>query len=144
MRKNRRTPKRLSVVATRTTYFVAIIVALFVMVMLDRLADSRCTQLMDAIGRNKKELANQQEACERESLRWEETKATIETVLVNRAMDMDVARPDQIVHMNADGMPRPGQLAVKNAMQRMTRLSSVTGAGVRRPKAAPGNQRRSR
>ena len=50
MKKNRKIPKKMSVVASNTMHFGAIIVILSVMVILNLLAGSSCSQLMKTIG----------------------------------------------------------------------------------------------
>ena len=120
MRKNRKIPKKMSVVATNTMRFGAIIVFLFVMVILNLLASSSCTQLMKAKGEKERELRRLDEAHTRESTRWEEmtTPEKVEKALILRGLSMKLPRPDQNVRMRADGTPYPGQLSIARARQR--------------------------
>ena len=74
MRKNRKIPKKMSVVASNTMHFGAVIVILSVMVILNLLASSSCTQLMKTIGEKERELVKLEDSKMRESTRWEEMK----------------------------------------------------------------------
>lgn len=117
MRKNRKIPKKMSVVATNTMHFGAIIVVFFVMVMLNLLASSSCSQLMKAIGEKERELSKLENSRIRESSRWEEMKTVekIERALLRHGLSMKTPRADQIVRMRADGTPYPGQLSLARA-----------------------------
>ena len=120
MRKNRKIPKKMSVVATNTMRFGAIIVFLFVMVILNLLASSSCTQLMKAKGEKERELVRLDEARMRESTRWDEMKTPekVEVALLRHGLAMKLPRPDQNVRMRADGTPYPGQISLARARQR--------------------------
>lgn len=130
MRKNRKIPKKRSVVATNTMHFGAIIVVFFVMVMLNLLATSSCTQLMKAIGEKERELGKLENSRIRESSRWEEMKTVekIERALLRHGLSMKPPRADQIVRMRADGTPYPSQLSLARAR----RLPSESTARYRR------------
>ena len=70
MRKNRRIPKKMSVVASNTMHFGALIVVFSVMVIVNLLASSSCSQLMKAIGEKERQLVKLEDAKARESTRW--------------------------------------------------------------------------
>ena len=129
MRKNRKIPKKMSVVATNTMRFGAIIVFFFVMVILNLLSSSSCTQLQNAKGALEREIAKLDEARTRESTRWEEMKTTenIEEALLRHGLSMHMPRPDQTVRLLPDGTPRPGQLSLAKAKMR----TGVTAAAVK-------------
>lgn len=116
-RKNRKIPKKMSVVASNTIYFGAIILVFFAMVMLNLLASSSCTQLMKAIGEKERELSKLENSRIRESSRWEEMKTAekIERALLRHGLSMRPPHPDQIVRMRSDGTPYPGQLSIARA-----------------------------
>jgi hypothetical protein len=120
----------MSVVATNTMHFGAIIVVFFVMVMLNLLASSSCTQLMKSIGEKERELTKLENSRIRESSRWEEMKTVekIERALLRHGLSMKTPRADQIVRMRADGTPYPGQLSLSRAK----RLVSPATAKYRR------------
>ncbi len=64
MKKNRRMPRRMSVIAERAMYVGAVIVMLFVMVIINQLTASSCDQLMRSIGEKEKTLARLRKAAE--------------------------------------------------------------------------------
>ena len=106
MRKNRKVSKRMSVIATNTMRFGAIIVFFFVMVILNILSSSSCTQLLNEKGLKERELAKQEEAYQRESTRWEEMKTPekIEAALFRHGLRMSPPRADQCVRLNERGV----------------------------------------
>ena len=120
MRKNRKMPKKMSVVATNTMRFGAIVVFLFVMVILNFLASSSCTQLMKIKGNKERELAQLDESRMREATRWEEMKTPdkVEVALLRHGLAMKLPRPDQSVRIRPDGTPYPGQPSLARARQR--------------------------
>ncbi|MBR2982552.1 MAG: hypothetical protein IKC80_04905 [Kiritimatiellae bacterium] len=121
MRKNRKIPKKMSVVASNTMHFGAIIVIFSVMVILNLLASSSCSQLMKTIGEKERELVKLEDAKMRESTRWEEMKTPerVEEALRAHGLMMDMPRPYQVVRMRSDGTPFPGQLSVARSRQRV-------------------------
>ena len=120
MRKNRKIPKRMPVVATNTMRFGAIIVFFFLMVILNLLSASSCTQLLKTQGELERELAKLEDSCMRESTRWEEMKTPerVEVALLRHGLLMRPPRPEQTVQMRANGTPYPGQLSLARARQR--------------------------
>ena len=121
MRRNRKIPKRMSVVATNTMRFGAIIVFFFVMVILNLLSSSSCTQLQNAKGALEREIAKLEDARTREATRWEKLKTTesIESALFRHGLSMKTPRADQMVRLLPDGTPRPGQLSVAKTKMRV-------------------------
>ena len=123
----------MSVVATNTMRFGAIIVFFFVMVILNILSSSSCTQLQNAKGALEREIVKLEEARTRESTRWEEMKTTenIESALLRHGLSMKLPRPDQTVRLMADGQPRPGQLSLAKSKMR-TGVAAAAVKPVRR------------
>ena len=146
MRKNRKIPKKMSVVATNTMRFGAIIVFLFVMVILNLLASSSCTQLMKAKGEKERELSRLDEARERESTRWDEMKTPekVEVALLRHGLAMKLPRPEQNVRMRADGTPYPGQLSLARARQRSGAAVAVRTSATRSTVSSGLRRRRPR
>ena len=122
MRRNRKIPKKMSVVATNTMRFGAIIVFFFVMVILNLLSSSSCTQLLKAKGELEREIVRLDDARMRESTRWEEMKTPekVEEALLRHGLAMKLPRADQTVRLMANGSPRPGQLSLAKAKMRGT------------------------
>ena len=134
MAKNRRIPKRRSVVMTNTMRVGAVLGMLFVMSIINLLASSSCQQLLKAIGEDERELARLEDARQREASRWEEMKTPekIEQALLRHGLSMRAARADQEVHMKSNGEPYPGQISVAKARQRQMNVASVgVGGGAR-------------
>ena len=119
MRKNRKIPKKMSVVAANSMRFGAIIVFFFVMVILNLLSSSSCNMLLKEKGAKERELVKLEESRTQEATRWEELKTPekIETALTRHGLSMKLPRADQCVRMRADGTPYPNQLSLKRARQ---------------------------
>lgn len=120
MRKNRKVPKKMSVVAANSMRFGAIIVSFFVMVILNLLSSSSCTMLLKEKGVKERDLAKLERARMQEATRWEELKTPekIEVALVRHGLLMKAPRPDQCVRMRSDGTPLyPNQISLKRARQ---------------------------
>ena len=120
MRRNRKIPKKMSVVATNTMRFGAIIVFFFVMVILNLLSSSSCTQLLKVKGELEREIAKLDDARMRESTRWEEMKTPekVELALLKHGLAMKLPRADQTVRLRPNGQPLVGQLSVSKAKMR--------------------------
>ena len=148
MRKNRKVPKKMSVVATNTMRFGAIILFFFVMVILNLLSASSCKQLLKEKGTLEHELAKLEDARMRESTRWEEMKTPerIERALIHHGLAMRPPRPEQTVRMKAGGLPYPGQLSLAKARQRMAsaEVASVSTKAARPTVKSQYRRRRSR
>ena len=144
MAKNRRIPKRRSVVMTNTMRVGAVLGMLFVMSIINLLASSSCQQLLKAIGEDERELARLEDARQREASRWEEMKTPekIEQALLSHGLSMRAARADQEVHMKSNGEPYPGQISVAKARQRQMNVASVGAGGGARTSTKRASVRR--
>ena len=142
MRKNRKIPKKMSVVATNTMRFGAIIVFFFVMVILNLLSSQSCKQLENAKGALEREIVKLDEARMRESTRWEEMKTTenIEAALLRHGLSMKLPHADQMVRLRPDGTPRPGQISIARSKMR----TGVAAAAVKPVRATKSAYRRTR
>ena len=111
----------MSVVATNTMRFGAIIVFFVIMVILNLLSASSCTQLLKEKGEKEREIAKLDADRMRESTRWEEMKTPekIEMALLRHGLAMKFPRADQTIRLRPDGTPGPGQYSVKLARQRL-------------------------
>ena len=130
MRKNRKMPKKLSVVTVHFMHMGAVLVTLFAMVILNMLANSRCAQLENSIGAKNKELKKLDEEYERQDVRWRElqTSDNLEQALVRHGLSMHYPNPSQTIRMQKDGRPYPGQLSVAKAEARARSRASVTAS----------------
>lgn len=122
MRKNKKMTKKMSVVATNSMRFGAIIVFFFVMVILNMLSSSSCTQLSKAKGLKERELAKLEKTRLQEATRWEEMMSPerMEIALLRHGLKMSTPRPDQIVRLKPNGVPYPGQASVAKSRQRIS------------------------
>ena len=120
MRKNRKRSRKMSVMASRSMHVGAVLVMLFAMVILNILASSSCTQLMKSIGDKEKIIAKLENDVVRESTRWDEMKTneSLDAALRRFGLSMKYPRAEQVVRMDANGRPKPGQLSVARAMRR--------------------------
>jgi len=121
MRKNRKRSNKMSVTASRSMHFGAVIVMLFVMVIVNLLASSRCDQMMKTLGEKENLLAKLGKDCERECGRWEQinTPDNLDRILPRLGMSMKYPRAEQIVHMDEDGKVVRGQISVARAQRRI-------------------------
>lgn len=129
----------MSVLATNSMRFGAIIVFFGMMVILNVLSSSRCAQLLKEKGEMEREISRLEDARMRESTRWEEmtTPDRLEIALLRHGLSMKTPRPDQIVRMTSDGSPRAGQLS----LAKMKMRNGGTTAGVTRSTARNRNLR---
>lgn len=117
---NRRVSKTHSVVVSGLGHVGAILGVLFVVVLMNVLAKTSCQQLMKSIGEDRRQLAKLEDARMREATHWEEMKTPekIEAALLRHGLAMRAPKPEQIVHMRANGEPYAGQISVARARQR--------------------------
>ena len=143
MRKNRKIPKKMSVVATNTMRFGAIIVFFFVMVILNLLSSSSCTQLLKVKGELEREIVKLDDARMRESTRWEEMKTPerVEEALLKHGLAMKLPRADQTVRLRPNGQPLAGQLSVSKAkIRNVPLIAAVERPAVSRSAARTSGQ----
>ena len=134
MKRNRKRSKKMSVIASHSMYAGAVIMMLFVMVIVNLLASSSCDHLLKSIGEKERQLKRLDDEYVRESARWEGmlTTKNLEWTLRRHLLSMRMPRPDQVIHMGADGRPIPGQLSVASATQRAkTRMTAQYRKGRR-------------
>ena len=146
MKRNRRMPRKMSVIAERAMYVGVVIVMLFVMVIINLLASSSCTQLMKSIGSKETALAKLEESRLREASRWDERTAPgkLQSHLLARGLSMHYPKPAQNVRMHADGRPYAGQFSLVQAEARANRRNSARAAVAPRPATAAASARRTR
>jgi len=125
MKRNRKIPRKVSVIAANSINVGSVLVVVGTMVILHQLASSSCSQLMRTLGEKERELRRLEEACVRENYEWEKLKTpkSVEMALLKHGIKMAIPRLDQFVRMRTDGTPYPGQLSVSKARQRVTALN---------------------
>lgn len=127
MRRKNKKLKKHSRFATSSMGFAALVVTGFTMLMIYRSLDSRCTAIAQEIGKVEKHYQQLDQEAVREAARWNEmtTPEKLEEKLTRFGLEMNLARADQWVHMNADGRPQPGQISVARARSRAMTLPIV-------------------
>jgi hypothetical protein len=120
MKANRRVSKKMSVIATNSARFGAILGGFSLMAIFYLLSASSCTQLTNEQGRLERELAKLEESLRQESQRWENLKTpeSIEAAIARCGLKMTFPRHDQYIYVNANGAPYPNQLALTRLRQR--------------------------
>lgn len=110
MRSNRRMTKKMSVAKGMTLRIGSILMALFVVVIINLLAESSCQQLMKANGEKMRQIKRLEAERQRASARWEEmqTPENLERMLLKHGLNMRYSKPDQIVRMQKNGLVQPG------------------------------------
>ena len=149
MRKNRKRSKRMSVVASHTMHVFGVMLVLFVMVILNMLASSRCTQLQTAIGEKQRQLARLEKDRERESGRWDCmcTLDRLEDALLKHGLNMKYTKPIQTVLMDSAGQPLVAQSSVREARRRqgvIVAAAEKSAVPTVRTTSAPPSVRRAR
>lgn len=105
MKRNRKISKKMNVNVMVATHMGSVLLAVFVMVIVNLLASSSCQQLSKSIGENEKALSRLEDTYNRETTRWEAMKTTdkIEAALLRRGLSMKPPHARQNVIMRADG-----------------------------------------
>ena len=138
MKKNRKMPQKMSVIAQNSVHMGTVILMLALMAIVNYLARSTCTQLTTSIREKEKALGRLEDERQRESARWEEMKTPerLETALRRMGLAMRYPHADQVIYMTGDGRPKPAQIAVAKAQQRLaarnTATASYTASATRR------------
>jgi len=146
MRRNRKMPKKMSVMAGRSVQIGALIITCFAMVILNMLASSSCKQLENTIGEKKRQIDSLEDSYKREKANWEKmlTPANLEQALLRHGLAMKFPKTEQVVRMDAAGRPYPGQRSVARATQRNKAAQSAKYTPVANPvrrMAAPRTRR---
>lgn len=120
MRKRNRKVRKHSSFVTGSVGLVALLFTVFSMLAVYWLLDMRCSAIAQEIGRCEKQLAALEQESVRESARWNAmvTPERLQEKLTRFGLNMNMPRADQVVRMNADGRPHPGQIAVARAQAR--------------------------
>ena len=147
MRKNRKMPKKMSVVAGLSVKIGAVMVMLFAWGILYVLATSSCTQLSTTIREKERLLAKLEDEQKRQSAAWDrmKTNESLETALLRHGISMKTPNPaTQVVRMDASGRPYSGQISVARARERSKAAQTAKYTPVRNPAAGMASNRRRR
>ena len=128
MKKNRIVPRKMNVTAATSISALAVVLVLFLMVIVNHLASSSCTQLQKSIGRKRLELAKLENERLREDASWRQmiTPVRLEAALRSHGMKMLPMHESQIVRMGRNGRPNLGQVSVALAQERKNAAVSRT------------------
>ncbi len=127
MRRNKRIRKdaRFSSV---TKGLSSIIILIFVGAISLWLVDELKNRVTNQIGKAEKELTYFEAECVRQTSRWDamKTTANLDVQLGRFGLDMRVQdNKTQVVNMDADGNPRPGQYSVALARRHASRVEDI-------------------
>lgn len=114
MRKNKKISKRMSRLTVNMMHLGAIMLTFFVMVVLNLMASSSCSQLTKIIADKEKQLADSKVELSKNIVRWDSVKSSVnlERALVVRGMSMNYPKSNQIVRMDERGRVIPSQNSV--------------------------------
>lgn len=114
MRKNKKISKRMSRITVNMMHLGAIMLTFFVMVVLNLMASSSCSQLTKIIADKEKQLADSKVELSKNIVRWDSVKSSVnlERALVVRGMCMNYPKSNQIVRMDERGRVIPSQNSV--------------------------------
>jgi len=143
MRRNRRLTKRYSSLYTYTACAAGFLMTLLVVTMIYYFVDSKCTQLSQSIGREKNRLAQLEKERKREQARWEQMKTPgLDDALRRHGLAMTVARPEQVVRIDAAGRVVPGQISVALINQKKASAAARIAAANKPSRTAATTRRR--
>ena len=136
MKKNRKMSKKMSVVTGRAVQIGAVMVMIFIVVILNMLAQSSCKHLENKIREKERQYAKLGDEKDREEAHWAkmETNESLDAALLRHGLSMNLPRAAQQVRLKSDGTPYPGQISVAKASAR-NRASQTAQYTVPRPAA---------
>lgn len=119
MRKNRRRSQKMSVVTGYTFRLGVVFMMLFIMVVVNLIAENACTGLSRKIGDQELVLNRLDDDLRRETARWNAMKSDrhLNQALLKHGLKMVCPRPEQIVRMKPDLTPYESQLSIAHARQ---------------------------
>ena len=122
MRRRNRKVNKHSRFTVNTAGVVALLVTGFAMVMCYCVLGMRCTSIAQELQESETTYKQLTKESERVAARWTELMAVdrLEEKLTRFGLDMNIPRQDQVVRMNAAGVPVKGQLAVARARARLS------------------------
>ena len=138
MRRRNRKVNKHSRFTVNTAGVVALLVTGFAMVMCYCVLGMRCTSIAQELQEAEKVYKQLTKESERVAARWTELMAVdrLDDKLTRFGLEMKLPRVDQVVRLNAEGRPLPGQIAVARARERLATANMA--------QVAPGAQSRKR
>ncbi len=128
MRKNRKMPRKMSVVTESFMHVGAVLFTLFIMVIVNIVASTKCVELERDYVRKEEALKKLDDEFLRETARWEEMKTNerINAALKKHGLAMDYPTASQTIRMGRDGLPRRGQVSVAKLEQRKAGVATAS------------------
>lgn len=135
--RNYRKSQKVKLLRGRTFYIALIIASLLVMVVLNIVADTRCTQVCASIGEKEKRLTGLDKELKREITKWAKmtTEDSLDRALLKNGLKMRVPLPAQVIRMDDSGVPKHGQQSVEMALRRLSGTMPVASNTPRRRQA---------
>lgn len=123
----RRSQTTMSVMSGRTFHIAGIILLLLTAVVMNLVAEARCKQVKDSIGEKEKLLARLEQDRNRADAAWQEmtNSSNLERALIRHGLNMRYPKDEQVVRMDASGVPRYGQRSVELARSRLSSPGAV-------------------
>ena len=108
---------------------VGVIVTSVTVALIYWFVDSKCVQLGQEIRKHEQKYASLENERVREAARWDEKKTPekLERAMLQHGIAMGYATAEQVVRMDSDGRPVPGQISVakfqrnRNAIERVAK-----------------------
>jgi hypothetical protein len=99
---------------------VGVIVTVVTVALVYWFVDSKCALLGQEIRKHEQKYASLENERVREAARWDEKKTPekLERAMLQHGLAMGYPRPDQVVRMDANGRPVPGQLSLAKFQRR--------------------------
>ena len=140
MGRNKKVSKRSSRIAMHVCNFGMVLLASFAMLALNLAASAKCNQLVKQIDDKSKKLKRLEAELDRSTARWDAMRSSdnLDRALVKWGISMRPPSANQIVRMNSDGFPHPGQTSVALVRQR---TQSAMSASVQRPSSRRSSRR---
>ena len=126
MKRNKKVKKH-SRCTMNSVNIVALIVLSFFAVMVYWSQDAHCSELAQDIGKAEKEYARLERDCQREISSWEELKTpdNLRMAFIRHGLDMGQPNQEQVIHMDSNGTPLPGQMSVARIRARRSRMDRM-------------------
>lgn len=127
MRRKNKKIKKNSSFTTGSMGVASLILCGFVVMMVYWMFDSKCTAIQRDIDKAEKEYKALETECTRETSTWNSMKTPekLSAHLTRFGLEMKLTRQDQIVRMNREGRPVPGQIAVTRARSRSQSIGNM-------------------
>lgn len=136
-RRNCRKSQTSNVVTGKTLHIGAIVLTLMVAVVVNLVADSQCTQIWDSICEKEKQLVQLERDLQRQDAAWAQMQSpyNLDNALRHHHLFMVQRKDEQVIRMDASGVPRSAQRSVELAKKRLSSPETVASAS--RPRNRP-------